>query len=581
MNHPGTEDSAGTPVEYRWVLPEPIRPQLLPVLPGLPPLAAELLYRRGYRTAEAISAFLEPSAAQLSRPDDLPDIAPATERLCRAVQAAEAVLVAGDYDADGLTATALLVTALRRLGLPVYWHIPDRAEEGYGFSQQAVATARAHGVRLIVTVDCGTSDHAAVTAARAAGIDIIVTDHHEPRSPEAPLPPALAVVNPRRPDANAAFADLAGVGVAFKLAWSILARLGRPREELTDLFDLLTIGTIADVVPLTGENRIIARLGLPAVQRSRRPGIQALLAAARVPDRPLRSRDVSFMLAPRLNAAGRIGHARDALQLLLSEDPTEASALAQELDRRNRRRQSIEEKLIAESLQQAGHQIAAGRRTLVVAGDNWPDGIVGILASRLVDRFHRPTIVIALHGQHGRGSGRSIPGFDLHAAVASCAATLERFGGHRAAVGITIAADRIPEFSDGLEAAAALVPSAVFAPALTVDATARLSALDDPLLTALDRFEPFGTGNEPPVLATPAVEIVTAPVALGRNGLRFVVRDGDNLGEAVCWNADRLHSRFLAVPASRCDICYTPARHQWNGCSRIRLEVLDLRPAQE
>lgn len=561
---------------HRWQLPEPIG-QHAP--PGLPRLAAELLLRRGYDTADAAAAFLEPSAARLARPDSLPDIEPATERIVRAVRDRERVVVCGDYDADGVTATAVLVITLRRLGVDACWYLPHRAAEGYGFSTAGVEHARAFGAGLIVTVDCGTSDYAAAAAARAAGIDLVITDHHELRTPDAPLPDALAVVNPHRPDAAPAFRHLAGVGVAFKLAWSVLSRLGRPREELTDLLDLVTIGTIADVVPLLDENRIIARLGLPAIRHSARPGIRALLDAARIGDRPLSARDVSFGLAPRINAAGRLSHAGRALELLLTEDPAEARDIAEELERHNRGRQSVEESVLGDALAAIERESLAGGRTVVVAGPDWPEGIIGIVASRLVDRFWRPTIVVSLRDGMGRGSGRSIPGFDLHAALEACAGTLERFGGHRAAAGLTVAAGRLTEFRELFEAQAASLPPDALEPSLAVDAVAKVEEIDDGLLDALGRFEPFGEGNPRPVIAAFGLEIVGNPRVVGGRHLRLNVRDGGAVREAIAWNrsADLLGIR--PGEPGHLDVCFTPTRRTWNGRTAIQLEVRDLRTA--
>ncbi len=560
----------------RWHLPAPIE-SAGSIAPGLPRLAAELLLRRGHDSPDALAAFLEPSASRLTRPDDLPDIEPATERIIRAMRDRERVLVCGDYDADGVTATAVMVLTLRRLGIEAGWYLPDRVREGYGFSIGGVERARNLGAELIVTVDCGTSDHASAAAARAAGIDLVITDHHELRTPDAPLPDALAVVNPHRPDASTAFPHLAGVGVAFKLAWNVLSRLGRPREELTELLDLVTIGTIADVVPLVGENRVIARLGLPAIQHSARPGIQALLAVAGIADRPLSSRDVAFAFAPRINAAGRVGDAGRALELLIADDAEAARAIAEELNRLNRGRQVSEERVLAEALNLIEREGLVAGRTLVLAGPGWPEGVIGIVASRLADRFWRPTVVISLRDGRGRGSGRSIPGFDLHAALEACSGALEGFGGHRAAAGLALSADRLAEFRRLFELQAASLPDESLKPALSVDAVARLEEIDDELVGALERFEPFGEGNPRPMLATFGLEVVGNPRRVGRNHLRLNLRDGAVVREAIAWGrSSDLPGIILGQPGSL-DIVYTPVRRSYNGRTSVQLEIRDLR----
>jgi single-stranded-DNA-specific exonuclease len=569
----------GVRAASRWILPDrlPDNPAAPADLPGL---AAGLLARRGLVTAEAVTAFLEPSASRLNRPDDLPDIEPATDRLVRAVGTGEKVVVCGDYDADGVTATALLVIALRKLGLDPGWYVPHRVTEGYGLSVAGVEYARSVGAGLIVTTDCGTSDHAAAAAARAAGIDLVITDHHELRTADAVLPDALAIVNPHRPDAAPAFRHLAGVGVAFKLAWSVLARLGRPREELTGLVDLVTIGTIADVVPLVDENRVIARLGLVAIQQSSRPGIQALLEAAGAAGRSLTARDVGFALAPRINAAGRVSHAGRAVELLLTDDTDEARSIAAELNRHNRGRQAIEERVLAEALAMIERDRLATGRTLVVAGPGWHEGILGIVASRLVDRFFRPTIVVALRAGQGRGSARSIPAFDLHAALEACSDTLEGFGGHRSAAGVTIAADRVAEFRDCFERQAESLPVDAFEPTLQVDALARLEEVDDDLLDSLDRFEPFGEGNSRPVFASFGLEVVGYPRRVGRGHLRLNLREGTAVREAIAWGrSDDILDLRVGEP-DHLDVCYSPIRRTWQGRTSLQLEVLDLRTTE-
>ena len=504
----------------------------------------DLLLRRGYSTADDIRAFLDPSPARLRKPDLLPDIIPATERIIAAINNRERILIYGDYDVDGVTGTVLLVSVLSRLGADVIYYLPHREAEGYGFSAQGLQFAVAQGAKLIVTNDCGSNDHDTLAAARDAGIDVIVTDHHELGKTKDDgrgtmdaerLPPALAVVNPKRADSAYPFRELAGVGVAFKLAWSVLSALGRPREELIALLDLVGLGTIADIVPLVDENRVLARIGLNAIRRSPRPGLQALLKVAGIADKPLTGYSIGFMLAPRLNAAGRVGHAELAARLLLTRDESEAATLAAELDSLNRSRQSLEEKILtqATALVEAGQ--LANRRAIVVAAEGWREGVIGIVAAKLVDRFSRPCIVVALKDDRGKGSGRSVTGFNLHAALAACSGHLLAFGGHKYAAGLSLTRESLPGFSSALAEYASGFPEDVFEPTLHIDAVAPIEQIDDAFVTALEKFEPFGPDNAAPLFASLGLEVVGYPRKVGKNHLKLSVRAGEGTLEAIAW----------------------------------------------
>jgi single-stranded-DNA-specific exonuclease len=578
----------------------------------LPELAVDLLLRRGHSNAEDIRAFLDPSPARLRKPDLLPDIIPATDRIIAAINRNERILIYGDYDVDGVTGTVLLVSALSRIGADVIYYLPHREAEGYGFSRQGLQFAVAQGARLIVTNDCGSNDHDTLNAAKDAGIDVIVTDHHEidnrriqnsesrNQSAECPAPESaacnlksampLALVNPKRADSKYPFRELAGVGVAFKLAWSVLSTLKRPKEELISLLDLVGLGTIADIVPLVDENRVIARIGLNAIRRSSRPGMQALLKVAGITDRPLTGYNIGFMLAPRLNAAGRVGHAELAARLLLTQDEAEATALALELDALNRSRQSLEERILTQAIRLVEDGGLADRKAIVVAAEGWHEGVIGIVAAKLVDRFSRPCIVVAMKNERGKGSGRSVTDFNLYAALSACSGHLLAFGGHKYAAGLSLTRDSLPGFRSALADYADGFPDEVFEPTLHIDAVAPIELIDDAFVTAIEKFEPFGPDNAAPLFASLGIEVVGYPRKVGKNHLKLSVRAGERTLEAIAWGRSAeivnigMQDGESAVSTSaspKLDLCYTVGRNTYAGRTSTQLTLRDFRTAQE
>lgn len=542
----------------RWNLPgpTPVEAATLARLLGLPATAGQLLHTRGMTNPEAVEAFLNPSPARLHKPDSLPDIGPATDRVIAAIKRNEVICVHGDYDVDGVTATVLLVSCLAKLGARVEYYIPHREAEGFGLAPNSLEFCRDLGASLLVTVDCGSTDHEVTRAAMAAGIDVVITDHHE-CPPE--LPEALAVVNPKRADSAYPFRELAGVGVAFKLAWSVLSALGRDRTELTGLLDLVGLGTIADVVPLLEENRVLARLGLTAIRNTVRPGLKALLVRAGIAGRPLVERDVSFGLAPRLNAAGRVDHARTGVRLLLTDDPAEAEGLAERLEDNNRERRRLETGVQRAAIARAEADGIDGRRVLVVAGADWPAGVLGLVASRLAERYYRPAIVIGMTDGNGKGSGRSIPGFDLYAAMAACADCLKGFGGHRQAGGLTIVAEQVSSFDEVINRYAAGLPDELFQPRLDVDAVVPPDELTPDLIEFIRRLEPFGSGNQRPVFAGLGLEVAGTPRRVGKEGnhLKFQLRSGGRTIPAIAWNRSADLPGLEPGRPGTLDICFT------------------------
>lgn len=520
--------------------------------------------------------FLQPSAALLNQPDTLPDIDRAVERIIAALNKGEPILVYGDYDADGVCGTALLLSVLKNLGGKLFFYLPHREAEGYGFSLAGVEFAQKNAITLIITNDCGSSDIAAITAANALGIDVIVTDHHEPG---AEHPPAFAFINPKRNDSRYPFRELAGTGVAFKLAWRLLATLKRTKQELTSLLDLVGLATIADVVPLIDENRILARLGLVALTHSQRPGIRALFEISRIQPTKLTARDVSFGLAPRINAAGRVGHANSALELLLTEDSETARNLARRLEEMNRSRQTVEDRILNEALHLIETERKLSQRVLLLARRNWQEGVIGIVAGKLAERFWRPCIMVALKDGLGKGSGRSITGFNIYEALSHCRNHLLAFGGHRYAAGMKLKEESLSALDAAINAFADRLPAEVFQPTLHIEAIADLTEINQELIDNLARLEPYGPDNPEPIFATLGLEVVGYPRRIGRDRqhLKFKVRGNNCVLPAIAWERSSELLNLTIGKPNHLDICYTVELDKFNGRNELLLNILDLK----
>lgn len=537
-----------------------------------PPLAA-LLLQRGLETPEAAARFLRPSLDGLSDPFELPDMARAVELLGEAVRRGHTILVHGDYDVDGQCGAALLTRTLRAAGARVVPFVPHRLRDGYDFGPAGLAAAREHQAAVIVTCDCGVTALDAVARAKEAGHTVIITDHHLPGA----LPNADAIVNPRRPDAESSYQDFCGAGVAFKLAQGLVRALGLPANLPYHLLDLAALATVADIVPLTGENRTLVRFGLKTLADSPWPGIRALIETVGLAGRPIRAGQVGFIIAPRLNAAGRIGDAMDGLRLLLSDDPEEARELARQLETINARRQTMDQEILEQAVGDIEREVDLEEwYGLVLARDGWHPGVIGIVASRLVERFGRPTILVALEGDEGRGSGRSIPGFDLHAALVTCAPHLARFGGHTMAAGLTVHRGRLADFRHAFNAVArdALEPDDLV-PTQRVDLLVGLDQLDLRLERLLQALEPCGSGNPAPVFGAPGVT-VRDPRVVGANHLRFVLDDGRARLPAIGFDwADRVPPEWAAGPV---DVAFRLDRDEWQGDATLQARVVHIRP---
>ena len=542
---------------------------------GVPPLAALTLCARGLDTVEKARAFLDTGLDLLADPMLLRDMDKAAARVRLALDRGETVAVYGDYDVDGITSTCLLTDFLRREGATVIPYIPDRLEEGYGLNREAVDALKRQGVGLIVTVDCGITAVEEAAYAAALGVDLVITDHHECK---AALPEAVAVVDPRRADCPYPFKSLAGVGVALKL---VLALGGRSREDelLVRYADLAAVGTVADVMSLTGENRAIVQLGLSAMAHAARPGLRALIREAGLADRPMSSIAIGYTLAPRINASGRMGHAAVAAELLLTHDPARAEELARALCELNRERQAIEAEIYAECQALVESRPPEERHALVLAGAHWHQGVVGIVASRLAEKYSCPTFMICLQDGHGKGSCRSFAGFNLFAALEHCAPLLEGFGGHELAAGFTIREEDIPAFARAMdEYVRACTGGEEMVSALEIDGEVEdvaLLSLEE--VEGLDRLEPFGAGNPKPVFSLTGCQVSALSEVGGGRHLKLKLTAGGRSFDAIFFSATAAEAGVSV--GDRIDVAFTPQVNEYRGWRSVQLQLCDLRPA--
>ena len=560
-------------------MPLPLREDRVAALSesvGLPDDVCRILLRRGIDSSVEARGFLRPHLASVHSPHDLPDMGPAVERIERAVAGGETILVHGDYDADGMSAAALLTLGFRELGGSVEAFVPHRTRDGYDLSDAGIKKASESGASLIVTADCGVTASAAVAKAASMGIDVVVTDHHRPGSE---IPRAIAVVDPMLPGSHYPFRDLAGVGVAFKLLSALYERVGADAPSLNQHLDLVALGTVADQMPLTGENRILVRAGLRALERSRKTGLRSLLASAGIsPDRRIEAEDISFRLAPRLNSVGRMAEADAGLRLLLAGDPREAERLADYLERQNAERRLTDTRVYEDVKRQVRSRLRDEDRAVVLWGDDWHPGVLGIVASRLVESYHRPAIVISFDGDVGRGSGRSTEGFHLFNALQECEPILERFGGHRMAAGLTVRRERVEELATRLqEMARRDLSDREPVEEIRLDLEVSVKRLGYDLLRWLGHLAPFGSGNPTPVLMVRGVTL-DRPSRVGNDGghLRFqLVGDGQRV-PAIAFGMGRRLAE--ARSSERMDVALEIAENSWNGRREVQARVLDFRP---
>jgi len=560
----------------RWVVaPRPERSAVLALAERLhlpEPLAA-LLIQRGQTDPETARHYLRPSLDALSDPHALLGMKEAVEAIAGTVRASGTILVHGDYDVDGQCATALLTRALRAGGADVVPFLPHRLRDGYDFGPAGLQAARAAGASLIVTCDCGITAIETVRAARAEGIGVVVTDHHLP-GPE--LPPALAVVDPQQPGDTSGATTLCGTGVAFKLVQALVPALNLPPNLPYYLLDLVALATVADVVPLLGENRILVKHGLRLLGESSWPGVRALVEASGLAGREVRAGHLGFILGPRLNAAGRIAEATDGLRLLLTDDPAEAAGLARRLEGLNVERQALDQRMLDEALTQVEHTTDPERdASFVLTGEGWHPGVVGIVASRVVERYGRPAFLIAFDGDIGKGSGRSISRFDLHAALLACGDLLERYGGHHMAAGLTIRRENLDAFRErfGGLARETLAPEDL-GPEQRVDLEVGLHEVTAELERLMRHLEPCGTGNSSPVFGVRGVRFAGRS-RVGQGHLKGMLDDGRSRLPAIGFQwADRVP--WLAdAPV---DAAFRIECNEWNGQTTLQARLCALSP---
>lgn len=601
-------------MKFRWspATPQPLLAENLAARLKISPLLAQCLVNRGFDSPDVIEKFLAPRLKNLADPFLLPNMAVAVERLLQARENEEPVVIFGDYDVDGVTSTTLLLEVLRRLGWRVEAYLPNRMDEGYGLSRDGVENClKKYPVKLLLAVDCGSTAVETIAWLRERGVEVIVLDHHQVSNP---APAAVALVNPQlqraagvspaepsgqncRQDAGSTFTELCSAGLAFKLAHALVKRgretglPGAAEFDLRPLLDLVALGTIADLVPLTGENRILVTAGLERLNVTQRPGLLALKEVAQSPEK-LGTHDVGFQLAPRLNAAGRLETAEASLHLLLAESMEEAMPLAQNLDARNRERQAIEKKIVEEVAGLVRSKFDAQRDFVIVEGQLlWHIGVVGIVASRVLSEFYRPTLIIGGENGEMRGSGRSIAGFDLAAALRECDDLLVRHGGHAMAAGLSVLPEKIDLLRDRLNdlARRSLRPEDL-QPPLRLDAEVNLADINLDSLAELEQLKPTGQGN-------PAVQFfarnLTHAKPLQRIGANkqhvklWVQQVPDEktrseignrksvMVEAVWWNAGN-----GSLPVGRFDLAFAPSVNEFNGRTTVQLKVLDWRPAE-
>ena len=575
--HPPVPSSAPAPARppARWVLPSTPDPGLVATLAEalhLPPHICRLLVARGHSAAEAAKRFLRPRLDHLHAPGTMLDLDRAVDRLERAVRDRETILIHGDYDVDGMCSTTLMTRAIRGFGGVAVPFIPRRLEDGYDLTDAGVRAARDAGARVVVTCDCGTSAVAAIASLCAAGIDVIVTDHHVPGGS---LPECLAVLNPKRPGCEYPDTDLAAVGVAFKLAMALAERLGANTAPILGMLDLVALATVADIAPLRGENRVFVRYGLRLMAETRNAGLRALIRSSGLDGKQLTAGRIGFILAPRLNAVGRLGHAMRGVELLMSENEHEALSIARELEEMNRRRQEIDRETLVEARAQLADPLLRDAFGLVIAREGWHPGVIGIVASRIVEETGKPTLLIAISGTEGKGSGRSIPAFDLHGALSGIRDVFLRFGGHRAAAGVTLEARRIPELARRFdEAARAALRPEDLAPEVRIDLEVSLDEVTSELEALLRHFEPFGIGNPGPVLLARGVRIVGSPRIVGENGLKIRLATSTGELEGLGWG---LAHRAPEIGSGPLDIAFRLEREEWNGQSKLQARLVDFR----
>ncbi len=566
-------------MEKQWELAEYVDVRIVEKLCRgleLPPVIARLLVLRGITSVEEAERFFHPERTEMHDPFLFNDMQAAVDRIEQALSGKEPILVFGDYDVDGITAASLLYLFFRDLGGDVRYYIPNRQSEGYGLSLDGVEVAAREGARLLITVDCGITSLEEVRLANERELEVIISDHHQP-GPE--IPPALAVINPKVSGSNYPFTDLAGVGVAYKLAQGVALRMGLDPGLLDNYIDLVAVGTAADIVPLVDENRIFVRLGLKKLNQDPLIGIRALIETAGLRAGDLDVSRIIYGLAPRINAVGRLGSAGRAVEMLITSNFQTAMRMAQVLETENRNRRTIDTGTLEEAVQQVEqtHDLAHDR-AIVLAKENWHSGVIGIVASRLIERYYRPTVMITIENGIGKGSARSIHGFDVFSALQECSDLLLQFGGHTYAAGLSIEEERIPEFrSRFLEVAGRMLSGDDLVPKLHIDVQLDLGKIDRQLMKWLKLFAPFGPQNLKPRFISRAIALNGYPRIVGSNHLKFRVRSEEGSQfDCIGFNLGDLMHRLDPIRPTN-NIVYNLEENNWGGRINLQLRVQDVK----
>ena len=545
---------------------------------GIHPIISQILVSRGFQDKEEVRNYLYPSLNNLHSPFLMKDMKKGISRLLKAIYEHEEIIIYGDYDADGITSVVILYKFIKDITPNINYYIPDRVQEGYGLNIPAIDKFKSNNVTLIISVDCGISDLEQIAYAKTLGIDTIVLDHH---AISGPLPAAIASINPNREDCAFPFKGLAGVGIAFNFLIALRGTLNREGfwknksyPNLKEYLDIVALGTIGDIAPLVDENRIFSRIGLELITEGQRLGIRALKEVSGVDNQNIDSFKASFSLIPRINAAGRIASPLDAVELLLTDNPEEARVLAKKLDSYNRQRQLMGKEIINEILEQIRvNQNIGKRNALVFMSDKWHPGIIGTVASQLVDLFNRPAFVISLNNGIGKGSGRSIPGFNIYKSIQQCAHLLLSYGGHCYAAGFSIKEENIEKLTSLLEE---IISSSLQLPELllqtNIDAECQFTDININLMNQIEMLAPFGSNNPEPVLCAHNIK-VSAPIIVGNNHLKMWLNsNGISCGAIWFYMGEHLP----AVSGSNIDIVFTPQINDWNGSSDIQLKIKDV-----
>ncbi len=548
------------------------------------PLVAQVLHNRGLDEPVIAGQFIEPKLNDLHDPELLSGAVQAAELIAKAVADGRKIVIYGDYDVDGITGTAILHAILKMVDASVDYYVPHRLEEGYGLNAEAVDKIIADGAEMIVTVDCGVSAVEPIARAKSAGVQVIVTDHHS-LGPQ--LPPADAIVHPALPGGEYPNVNLAGAGVAFKLAWQTARTIcgtnrvdDEMRQFLLDAMCMAALGTIADVVPLLGENRVLAAYGLKGLKGTQHVGLRALLESAGLTGETLDAYHVGFVLGPRLNAAGRMGHARLAIEMLTGASLERSREIALYLDQQNTERRKVQDEITAQAFEmiEAGQLASPGRRGIVVGSEDWHGGVIGIVASRLVGKYGRPAVVVSLGDQIARGSCRSIDGFNMHQALTACGEHLEGFGGHAMAAGLTIAPDKLTAFSDAFVSyASSHISDEQMKPVLQIDASATLAELNYNTVRNLAQMAPFGRGNAAPVVVVRGCRVLNGPSRIGRSGTTVSItlgQDGATM-RGVGFGMGDLTESLVGI--NTVDVAFEPQLNTFRGNTTVQAMLRDVR----